>query len=169
MRNRAVRRWLDCMHPFGCRDPLAALSAALLFAGCQSSPVLNSQFISPRVTGCVLDAVTSHPIRNVSIRRLAPGQSLTANPPTAGDQSLASMRVLRTDREGRFDLDSERDLTLFRQAGWYSVTVAFTRTGYERFITNYTLADAAIAPSGEPVVNAGNILLQPVSNKLTVK
>ena len=94
---------------------------------------------------------------------------LPANPPAAGDQSLERMRALKTDRDGRFDLDSERDLTLFRQAGWYSVTVAFTHTGYERFTTNYTLANAAIAPSGEPTVNAGNILLQPVSNRLSVK
>ena len=157
------------MNAFGRHSPLAVLSAAVLFAGCQSSPVLNSQYISPRVTGRVVDAATGQPIRNVSIRRLTPGQSLAANPPTAGDQSLERTQALKTDRDGRFDLDSERDLTLFRQAGWYSVTLAFTHRGYERFTTNYTLANAAIAPSGEPMVNAGNILLQPVSKRVSVK
>ena len=140
-----------------------------LVAGCQSSPVLNSQYISPRVTGRVLDAATSQPIRNVSIRRLTPGQIEAVSSPAAGDQSLERTRALRTDRDGRFDLDSERDLTLFRRAGWYSVTLAFTHKGYERFVTNYNLTSAVVAPSGEPVVNAGSILLQPASKRFTVK
>ena len=50
-------------------------SSALLLAGCQSSPVLSSQYISPRVKGRVLDAATGQPIRNVSIRRLESGQN----------------------------------------------------------------------------------------------
>jgi hypothetical protein len=145
------------------------LSLAVLWAGCQSSPVLNSQYISPRVTGRVLDAVSSQPIRNVSIRRLATGQSSTMDPTAKGDQSLERLRSLRTDADGRFDLDSERALTLFRRAGWYSATLAFTHNGHERFVTNFTLASAVIEPSGEPVVNAGNILLQPVSKKPGVR
>jgi hypothetical protein len=72
------------------------------------------------------------------------------------------MRVLRTDAEGRFDLDSERDVTLFRQASWYSVTLGFRHTGYERFTTNFTLASAVIAPNGEPVV--GRISTVPPSD-----
>jgi hypothetical protein len=160
---------MACCRPISYLKLSPWLSLAVLWAGCQSSPVLNSQYISPRVTGCVLDAVSSQPIRNVSIRRLAPGQSLTTNPPAVGDQSLERMHALRTDADGRFDLDSERDLTLFRRAGWYGVTLAFTHKGYERLLTNYTLASAVIAPSGEPVVNAGNILLQPVSGKVTMK
>ena len=151
------------------RGPSALLGLAVLVAGCQSSPVLNSQYISPRVTGQVLDAVTSQPIRNVSIRRLAPGQSVAVNSPTVGERSLEQMRVLRTDREGRFNLDSERDLTIFRRAGWYSVTVAFAHKGYEQLVTNFTLVNAVLTPSGEPVVNAGNILLQPLPNKVTVR
>ena len=148
---------------------MALLGAACVFGGCQSSPVLNSQYISPRVKGRVLDAATSQPIRNVSIRRLAPGQTETVSQPSAGDQTLEGSPAVRTDRDGRFDLASERDLTLFRRAGWYSVTLGFTHKGYERFVTNYTLAGAEVAPSGEPVVNAGNILLQPVSNKFTLR
>jgi hypothetical protein len=153
-------------------DPIASrvvlLGLVILVAGCRSSPVLNSQYISPRVTGRVLDAVNSQPIRNVSIHRLAPGQNLTGNPPAAGGESLERTRALRTNAEGRFDLDSERDLMLFRRADWYSVTLAFTHTGYERYITNFTLTNAVIEPSGEPVIDAGNILLQPLSKKLTI-
>jgi len=141
------------------------LVAAVVLAGCQSSPVLNSQYISPRVTGRVVDAATAQPIRNVSIRRLAPGQQLTAHPTAVGDESLERMRALRTGADGAFDLDSERDLTIMRRDGWYAVTVAFMHAGYEQFVTNYTLADAVITPSGEPVVHAGNIRLQPIAKQ----
>jgi hypothetical protein len=140
-----------------------------LVAGCQSSPVLNSQYISPRVEGRVLDAVNGQPIRNVSIRRLPQGQTEAVDAPAVGGRSLERTPAIRSDRDGGFHLDSERDLTLFRRSGWYSVTLAFTHKGYERFVTNYNLASAVVASNGEPVVNAGNILLQPLSNKLTVK
>jgi hypothetical protein len=131
--------------------------------------VLNSQYISPRVTGRVLDAVTSQPLRNVSIRRLTPGQIEAVGSPEAGDRSLERTPAIRAGKDGRFDLDSERDLTLFRRASWYSVTLAFTHKGYERFVTNYTLTSAVVASNGEPVVEAGIIMLQPVSNKFTLK
>jgi hypothetical protein len=136
-----------------------------LLAGCQTSPVLNSQYISPRVTGRVLDAATSQPVRNVSIRRLTPGYNEVTGAPGAGDRTLERAAAIRTDREGRFDLASERDLTLFRRADWYSVTLAFTHKGYERLVTNYTLTRAVVASNGEPVVNAGTLLLQPLSNR----
>jgi hypothetical protein len=148
---------------------LASLTATALLTACQSSPVLNSQYISPRVKGRVLDAATSDPIRNVSIRRLPPGQNLAVNHTGPGDQTLERTPALRTDTDGRFDLDSERDLTLIRRADWYSVTLAFTRKGYERLVTNYTLTDAVIAPNGEPTVDAGKILLRPLSNNITLK
>jgi hypothetical protein len=131
--------------------------------------VLNSQYISPRVTGRVLDAETSQPIRNVSIRRLTTGQTEAVNSTAAGGRSLERTPAIRTDRDGRFHLDSERDLTLFRRAGWYSVTLGLTHKGYERFVTNYTLTSAVVASNGEPVVDAGSILMQPISNKLTLK
>ena len=157
---------MDCKRWMGGVGAFALAGAICTLAGCQSSPVLRTQYISPRVTGRVLDAATRHPIRNVSIRRLAPGGYETSNPPAVGDQSLERMQALRTDRDGRFDLDSESDLTLFHRAGWYSVTLAFTHKGYERFVTNYTLANAVVSPSGEPVVNAGSVLLQPVTNRV---
>lgn len=145
------------------RPEIVLLACAL--AGCQSSPVLNSQYISPRVEGRVLDAATHQPIANVSIRRLAPRHTEVANAPASGARALDQPRAIRTDREGRFDLDSERDLTLLRQSGWYAVTLAFTHKGYERFVTNYTLANAVVSPSGEPIVNAGSVLLQPVTSR----
>jgi hypothetical protein len=139
---------------------------ACVLAGCQSSPVLSSQYISPRVEGRVLDAATHQPIANVSIRRLAPSHTELANSPASGARSLDRGPLIRTDRDGRFDLDSERDLTLLRQSGWYGVTLAFTHKGYERFVTNYTLANAVVSPGGEPIVKAGSVLLQPVTNRV---
>ena len=38
-----------------------------------------------------------------------------------------------------------------------------------RFTTNFTLARAVIAPNGEPVVDAGNILLQSVARKAAMR
>jgi len=38
-----------------------------------------------------------------------------------------------------------------------------------RFTTNFTLASAVIAPNGEPVVEPGNILLQSVAGKATMR
>jgi hypothetical protein len=102
----------------------ALLLSGCFLAGCQSSPVLNSEYIAPRVTGRVMDAVTTQPIRNVSIRRLTPGQIEALGAPGAGDRSLERSPAVRTNKDGGFDLDSERDLTLFRQHGWYSVTLA---------------------------------------------
>ena len=138
----------------------ALLTLAFLSAGCQSSPVLSSQYVSPCVTGRVLDATTGQPLRNVSIRRVKPSQQVVSSTPRVGDESLERTRAVRTGPDGAFSLDSERDLTILRRDGWYSVSLAFTRQGYERLVTNYSLVNAVIAPSGEPVVNAGNILLQ---------
>jgi hypothetical protein len=115
----------------------------------------------------VLDAVTSEPIRNVRIQRLNPGQTGAVNSQSAGGRSLDRTPALRTDKDGRFGLESERNLTLFRREDWYSVTLAFTHKGYERFVTNYTLISAVVASNGEPVVDAGSIMLQPVSNKFS--
>jgi hypothetical protein len=169
VRNEAGKRWLDRLRCLSASTLLTSLTAAVLLTACQSSPVLNSQYISPRVKGRVLDAATSDPIRNVSIRRLTPGQNLAVNQTGPGDRALERTPTLRTDADGAFDLDSERDLTLIRRADWYSVTLAFTHKGYERFVTNYTLRDAVIAPTGEPTVDAGKILLRPLSNNITLK
>jgi len=144
-------------------------SSALLLAGCQSSPVLSSQYISPRVKGRVLDAATGQPIRNVSIRRLESGQNPGTTAPAKGAQPLERMQALRTDPNGGFNMDSERDLMLLRRSDWYSVTLAFTHAHYQRLTTNYTLANAIISPGGEPVVDAGNILLQPSSGRVTIR
>ena len=84
-------------------------------------------------------------------------------PPKGGELLMAKAPV-RTDHDGRFTLETERVLTPFRRAGWFSVHLLFECPGYERFRTNYsTLNVHTNLPNGEPFLDAGDIPLQPVS------
>ncbi len=70
-----------------------------------------------------------------------------------------------TGENGTFVVDSVRNLVVFRKTGWYSVGLSFERTGYEQLVTNYTSVNATNTVKGEPVVNAGDILLRPLLSK----
>ena len=138
------------------------LLAAVALAGCKS--VLVSDYISPRITGRVLAADTRQPIANVKVKRVNPTAVQDYVAPAKSGQKLESAGGVRTDRQGRFILDAERDLTLIQQQVWYSVMVSFQRDGYLTLRTNFTAAGSTTnAPDGAPVVNAGDILLSPVS------
>jgi len=67
-----------------------------------------------------------------------------------------------TDHEGRFSLDSERVLSVFRGSGWNQVKLIFERNGFERLRTNYPASLATNAPGNEPLLDVGAVLLQPV-------
>ena len=70
----------------------------------------------------------------------------------------------RTDADGKFVLESKSVFTLFSQPGWWSVSVAYSHSGYESFSTNYTGSNVTShSDAGMPVVDAGDILLQPVA------
>ena len=139
---------------------LALCLAALALAGCESMPF--SPFVSPRVTGRVLAADTHRPLPEVTIRSGArAGNSRTGMPPKGGELLMAKAPV-RTDREGRFTLETERVLTPFRGSGWFSVQLSFHHAGYERFLTNYSRLNLSTnAPRGDQLLDAGDILLQP--------
>ena len=140
--------------------PSFLLMVAFALAGCQSTS--HSPYIAPRITGRVLDAETRQPLANVKIKRVEPDESPNADRTAKGGQRIEQSRVPQTDRDGRFILESERDLTLFRSASWYSVTISFEREGYLRFQTNYSSANVTSrSPKGEPLVNAGDIVLRP--------
>lgn len=142
------------------------LAVLLLFAvapaGCKSGG--SASF--PQVRGRVIAADTHQPLAGVKVRRGALDQdqskySDSLGPPK-GAQMIEQAPAVRTDAAGRFVLDSERELTLFSHAGWYSVTVSFERTGYLLFETNYSIANiSGHTIAGAPVVNAGDILLVP--------
>jgi len=140
---------------------LALTLAALAIVGCQSTS--PSRYSSPRITGRVLDAQTQQPIPGVQVRRLTP-QDPNVDQAIKGGQNLEKSPAVRTDRDGNFVLVSQKNLTLFSRLGWYSVTLSFACPDYERLTTEYTLLNATNTPSGEPLVQAGEIRLQPKPN-----
>jgi len=157
------------LHPAGMGEnnpapssgPLWLLLAAMALAGCQSASF--STYISPRVTGRVLAADTRQPIADVKVRRVNPNANQNYDDPAKGGQRMESAAGVRTDPQGRFVLDAERDLTLLQQQVWFSVTVSFQREGYLTLRTNFTAANTTTnAPDGAPVVNAGDVLLRPM-------
>jgi hypothetical protein len=148
----------------GTRVLCPAFASLLLLAtaltGCKS--VLVSTYISPRVTGRVVAADTRQPIANVQVKRVNTAASRNYDDPAKGGQRL-DMSGTWTDKQGTFVLDAEKDLTLIRKQVWYSVTVAFQRTGYLTLRTNFTVTQSTNTPNGTPVVEAGDILLHRAS------
>ena len=68
-----------------------------------------------------------------------------------------------TDRDGKFTMETERVLTPFRGTGLFSLQLLFERAGYERFRTNYPRVNLRTnAPNDKPLLDAGEIRLQPV-------
>jgi len=136
--------------------------AALAVAGCKSMPL--SPFISPRVSGRVLAADTRQPLAAVTVKSGAQATGYRPGMPPKGGELLMAKAPLQTDRDGRFTLETGRVLTPFRRAGWFSIQLLFECPGYERFRTNYSSLNLSTnSPNGEPLVDAGDILLQPVS------
>ena len=130
--------------------------------GCKS--VLVSNYISPCVTGRVLNADTRQPIAGVQVRRLNPTAQPAYDDATKGGQRFDTAGGVRTDQRGSFVLQAERDLTLLEQQVWFSVTVSFQHESYLTLRTNFSAINVTTnAPGGAPVVNAGEILLHPIS------
>jgi hypothetical protein len=135
---------------------LTILTLALAFGGCKASS--PTPYVSPRVTGRVIDSQTRQPIKGVKVRRATLGQE--SDPQSAkGAEVMGKAPAIRTAADGTFLLASERSLSPFLRGGWYSVSIAFEHTEYIRYRTNYSLKHAILTPKGEPVVNAGDIPL----------
>ena len=140
---------------------VAICLAAFVLVGCESLPF--SPFISPRVTGRVLDADTRQPVADVTVKSGAQAAGHSSAMPPKGGELLMAQPPERTDHDGRFTLQTERVLTPFRGAGWLSVQLLFERSGYERFRTNFsTLNLRTNTVNGEPLLDAGDIFLHPV-------
>ena len=135
--------------------------AACVLTGCRSSS--PSQYISPRITGRVLDAQTLQPIAGVRVRRLTPNQDPGVDQAIKGGQVIENPASVRTGSDGGFILTSEKSLALFQKLGWYSVSLAFTYPNYEALTAEFTLVNATNTPTGEPLVRAGDLHLQPKS------
>ena len=93
--------------------------------------------------------------------RITSDESLRSQDPTKGGRQLEQTPMARSGADGTFELASQRSLSLLQQGGWYSVTLAFEHSRYERFVTSYTLANSTNTAKGEPLVNTGDILLIP--------
>ena len=130
--------------------------------GCQSGKFTH--YVSPQVTGRVLAADTREPLAHASVQRGGADQNFGAFGPPKGGQMLMQPGAARTDADGRFVLNSKSVVAVFRQTGWVSVPVTYSHSGYITLRTNYTGAnDISHTSAGVPVVNAGDILLQPLA------
>jgi hypothetical protein len=148
---------LTCRLTPGLALGLALSAAAWMVAGCKS--VSPSQYVSPRVTGRVLDLKSGQPLKNARVQRVpAEAAARTLDAPSGG-QLLDQAPGVRTGRDGKFELKSSRALSVFASSGWYSVTLSFERAGYQSVMRTYTLANATNTASGEPWVQAGDVLL----------
>lgn len=136
---------------------LAPLLITLLLTGCKSFSV--SPYVSPRVTGCVVDAATERPIPGVKVSRLSSSDTRNSMDPPKGSQALVQAPFAHTDEEGNFVLESERSLIAFGKAGWYSVSLTFEHPRYTRISASYTARSATNTLNGVPVIHTGKILM----------
>ena len=136
-----------------------SLVLVLLLLGCKSRPL--GPYVSPRVTGQVFAADTDQPLAGVNVIR-GPREPRRMSPPK-GAEILMLKAPVRTDENGRFDLASERVLSVVRGAGWDVVPLTFEHTGYRPFLTNCSIRAVTNWESTEPVLEVGRIFLQPAS------
>jgi hypothetical protein len=136
---------------------VVSIAFGLVVAGCSS--VSPSQYVSPRVTGRVVDADTHQPIQGAQVRRADAAPRARSDATAHGGAGLDDANAVRTDGEGRFVIPSARVLGPFGSAGWYSVAISFERSGYSSVVNTYTLGNSTNTPAGEPWVDAGDVLL----------
>ena len=138
------------------------LISGLLFLacvlGCKSRPL--GPFVSPRIVGQVVAQDTQAALAGVSVTRNA--VDLHRGSPPKGAELLMLKPPVRTDENGRFELASERVLSIVRGAGWNVVSLSFERAGYRSLETNCLTSAATNAPTGEPLLDVGRICLRPV-------
>jgi len=143
---------------------LSTLSLLLaVVSGCQSGKLTH--YTSPEVTGRVLAADTHQPLAHADVQRVEPetfAEYWSFGSPKGGTLLMEPVGA-RTDADGRFVLNSKSVIALFMQPGWSAVSVNYSHAGYESFQTNYTGTNITSQTSaGVPVVDVGDVLLQPV-------
>ena len=137
-------------------NALVLLSCAAVLVGCgATSP---SQYVSPRVTGRVLDMETGQPLKDVRVQRLT-SDNLQTSTPAKGGHVMEAGPGVRTAADGKFMVKSIRFFGPFGSPGWYSVTLAFERNGYQSLVRSFTVAHSTNTVAGEPRVEAGDVLL----------
>jgi hypothetical protein len=143
------------------RKEFVVLLAALAVAGCESAHW--GPYVSPRVVGRVVTADTQQPVAGVEVRRGPPPARPKAGQEPKGAELLMRKEPALTDRDGRFELDSERILALISWGGWSTVRLTFDKPGFERLQTNFTIVNLVTnAPGDEPLINTGDVPLRHV-------
>ena len=134
----------------------------LLFTllGCKSHPL--GPYVSPAIIGQVFSADTSNALAGVTVIR-GPADTSKGSPPKGGELLMRKVPA-KTDQDGRFELVSERVLSVVRGTDWDVVALTFERAGYRRFQTNCLTVTLTNAPGGESVLDLGRIYLQPGTN-----
>lgn len=140
------------------RFPVLVTAIAILVPGCKSRPM--GPYVSPRIEGVVVAADTGEPLARVAVVRSG-DVSGSPREPLKGGELLARPAPVLTDSDGRFALSSQRVLTLFRGAGWNQAWLTFSRAGYLKLETNFSLAAATNSPKGGPLVDVGPVSLVP--------
>lgn len=131
---------------------------AAAFGGACKSPVF-SRYVSPRIEGRVVDSNSHQPVEDVVVRRVISDEMYRVEGPAKGGAQMEKAPGVRTGSDGTFVMDSQRDLALIGKAEWYSVSLSFQHPGYEGYTVTYTWLDATNTAKGEPLVKAGNIVL----------
>ncbi len=127
--------------------------------GCKS--ITFGPYVSPRVAGQVLATDSRQPLRGVRVSRVAV-DSLRGSPPKGAELLMSKAPVL-SDESGRFELTSERVLSIVRGAGWNVVSLSFEYPGYRRLQTNCPINNVTNTVGGEPLLDVGQMFLQPAT------
>jgi len=81
--------------------------------------------------------------------------------PPKGAEFLMRKPPIQTGADGRFEVPSERVLSIVRGEGWDVIPLRFERAGYLHFTTNCPTSSVTNTVDSEPVLDVGGILLQP--------
>ena len=142
--------------------PGGIILLTLVLTGCQW--VGFTSHTTPQVSGRVMDAATGRPLAGVKILRVMHGQVENPSTPPYGATMFQQERPVVTDARGDFVYRSESYMTLLREARWWSLKLAFQSAGHATWQTNFTMTNVSTnLPDGTPVVEAGEIFLEPLS------
>jgi hypothetical protein len=139
---------------------LVGLLLVIAAAGCKSRPW--GPYISPQVTGQVLASDTGKPLAGVRVTRGSGdnGRSLV-EPPKGGELLMLKPPVI-TREDGRFDLECQRVLSIWRGSSWNVVPLTFACPGYLVLHTNCQSTGAIKEGKGGLVLDIGSVFLESI-------